>query len=66
MTGNTDVVVIGAMLKEFISRSIVWQLAFEARHPGALDGWAKDAERRQLRQAGPERGEAWSDERPRH
>jgi hypothetical protein len=26
----------GAKLKEFICRSIVWQLAFEARHPGRL------------------------------
>jgi len=38
----------GAKLKEFICKSIVWQLRYEARHPGALNGWAKDPKRRQL------------------
>lgn len=38
----------GASLKELICKSTVWQLAHEARHPGAHNLWAKDPERRQL------------------
>ena len=38
----------GAKLKEFICKAIVWQLAYEARHPGTRTWWAKDNERRQL------------------
>lgn len=36
----------GASLKEFICKSILWQLALEARRPGSLNLWAKDAKRR--------------------
>ncbi|MGJ6965892.1 NAD(P)/FAD-dependent oxidoreductase [Streptosporangium sp. G11] len=48
----------GAKLKEFICRSVLWQLAYQARRPGSLDfpAWAKDDRRRQLLRAG--RGEA--------
>ncbi|MGK5440602.1 NAD(P)/FAD-dependent oxidoreductase [Micromonospora sp. URMC 105] len=41
----------GARLKEFICRSIVWQLAYEARKPGARNWWIKDGKRRRLLQA---------------
>ncbi|MGG2464193.1 NAD(P)/FAD-dependent oxidoreductase [Streptomyces sp. RGM 3693] len=41
----------GAKLKEVICKSIVWQLAYEARKPGARTWWAKDAKRQQLLQA---------------
>ncbi|HKN55741.1 MAG TPA: FAD-dependent oxidoreductase [Amycolatopsis sp.] len=41
----------GAKLKEFICRSTVWQLAYEARKPGVRTWWTKDAKRRQLLQA---------------
>ena len=46
----------GAKLKELICRSIVWQLAYEARNPGSRTWGAKDAKRQQLLQA--RRGEA--------
>jgi NADH:quinone reductase (non-electrogenic) len=50
----------GARLKELICRSIVWQLAYEARRPGARNWWIKDPQRRQLLQgkAKAERGQA--------
>ncbi|RMB81600.1 NAD(P)/FAD-dependent oxidoreductase [Streptomyces shenzhenensis] len=35
----------GARLKEFVCRSTVWQLRYEARKPGVRTWWAKDAER---------------------
>ncbi|MEO3875219.1 FAD-dependent oxidoreductase [Nonomuraea sp. B12E4] len=43
----------GAIIKEFICRGILWQVAYQARKPGSLNwpGWAKDAKRRQLLQA---------------
>ena len=40
----------GASLKEFICKSILWQLALEARRPGRLNLWAKDAKRHRLLQ----------------
>ncbi|MEV5752342.1 FAD-dependent oxidoreductase [Actinoallomurus sp. NPDC052308] len=46
----------GAKLKEFVCRSTVWQLGYEARKPGVRTWWAKDAKRRRLLQA--ERAEA--------
>ncbi|MEV5712167.1 FAD-dependent oxidoreductase [Actinoallomurus sp. NPDC052274] len=46
----------GAKLKEFVCRSTVWQLGYEARRPGARTWWAKDAKRQGLLRA--ERGEA--------
>ncbi|MGW2746661.1 NAD(P)/FAD-dependent oxidoreductase [Streptomyces sp. NPDC001450] len=46
----------GARLKQLVCWSTVWQLAYEARKPGARKWWTKDAERRQLLRAG--RGEA--------
>jgi NADH dehydrogenase FAD-containing subunit len=43
---------LGAQLKEFICKSIVWQVAFEARIPGGLTpGWIRDGKRQQLLQA---------------
>ncbi|WP_328908202.1 FAD-dependent oxidoreductase [Streptomyces sp. NBC_00234] len=41
----------GAKVKEFICKSIVWQLRYEARHPGARSWWVKDAKRQQLLRA---------------
>ncbi|MEV7344257.1 FAD-dependent oxidoreductase [Streptomyces sp. NPDC093544] len=41
----------GAKIKEFICKGTVWQLAYEARKPGARDRWMKDDKRRQLLQA---------------
>jgi NADH:ubiquinone reductase (H+-translocating) len=41
----------GATVKELICKSIAWQLAYEARNPGARTWWAKDGKRRQLLQA---------------
>ncbi|MGI6873089.1 NAD(P)/FAD-dependent oxidoreductase [Amycolatopsis sp. 3B14] len=38
----------GALVKEVICRSIVWQLGYEARHPGKRQWWAKDEKRREL------------------
>ncbi|MGY2062281.1 FAD-dependent oxidoreductase, partial [Nocardia gipuzkoensis] len=46
----------GATVKELVCRSILWEMAYEARHPGARTWWAKDDERRELLRA--ERGEA--------
>lgn len=46
----------GAKLKEFICKGTVWQLAYEARHPGSRTWWIKDDKRRQLLRAKP--GEA--------
>ncbi|GAA4602544.1 FAD-dependent oxidoreductase [Actinoallomurus liliacearum] len=46
----------GAKLKEFVCRSTVWQLGYEARKPGARTWWAKDGKRQGLLQA--ERAEA--------
>ncbi|MCX4911673.1 NAD(P)/FAD-dependent oxidoreductase [Streptomyces sp. NBC_00878] len=46
----------GAKLKEFVCRSTIWQLAYEARKPGTRTWWAKDDKRRQLLDA--KRGEA--------
>lgn len=37
----------GAKLKEFICRSTVWQLGYEARKPGVRTWWAKDDKRRE-------------------
>ncbi|MGI5272837.1 NAD(P)/FAD-dependent oxidoreductase [Nonomuraea sp. CA-218870] len=44
----------GAMIKEFISRGILWQLAHQARRPGSLDfpAWAKDRKRQEALRAG--------------
>ncbi|GHE91319.1 NADH dehydrogenase [Amycolatopsis deserti] len=39
---------LGAKVKEVICRSIVWQLGYEARHPGKRKWWATDAKRREL------------------
>ena len=38
----------GAKLKELICKGTVWQLAYEGRHPGAVNGWFKDGRRRQV------------------
>ncbi|MCM6773270.1 FAD-dependent oxidoreductase [Nocardia sp. CDC159] len=38
----------GALLKEMICRSTVWQLGYEARKPGVRTWWAKDDKRREL------------------
>lgn len=46
----------GAKLKEFICKSTVWQLTYEARKPGARTWWTKDAKRQELLHA--TRGEA--------
>ena len=46
----------GAKLKELICKSIIWQLAYEARKPGARNWWAKDGRRQLSLQA--KRGEA--------
>jgi NADH dehydrogenase FAD-containing subunit len=40
----------GGRLKEFICRSILWQLTLEARRPGSLNLWGKDVKRRHLLQ----------------
>lgn len=50
---NTEVVVIGAKLKEFVCRGIVRHLADEARKPGAysLHRISGGAKRQQLLQA---------------
>jgi NADH dehydrogenase len=45
----------GAWLKEFVCRSTVKQLAYEARKPGARKWWVKDEKRRELLRA--QRGE---------
>jgi NADH dehydrogenase FAD-containing subunit len=37
----------GARLKELICKGTVWQLGYEGRHPGRVNGWFKDARRRQ-------------------
>ncbi|MFF0224825.1 NAD(P)/FAD-dependent oxidoreductase [Streptomyces sp. NPDC004629] len=37
----------GGKLKEVVCRSIVWQLAYEARKPGVRTWWAKDDKRAQ-------------------
>lgn len=52
----------GALLKEVICRSITWQLAYEARKPGALNfpSWIRDDERQRLL---ADRGEAPAEER---
>jgi NADH dehydrogenase FAD-containing subunit len=41
----------GATLKEFICRSVVWQLSYEARRPGARNWWVADRGRRRLLKA---------------
>ncbi|MFJ5843065.1 NAD(P)/FAD-dependent oxidoreductase [Streptomyces shenzhenensis] len=41
----------GARLKEFVCRSTVWQLRYEARKPGVRTWWAKDAKRAHLLRA---------------
>ncbi|WP_246613270.1 NAD(P)/FAD-dependent oxidoreductase [Paractinoplanes bogorensis] len=55
MSGRDDVAVdrhlagrAGARLKEFVCRSTVWQLGWEARHPGVLriPAWMNDRSRR--------------------
>ncbi|RKS09446.1 NADH dehydrogenase FAD-containing subunit [Nocardiopsis sp. Huas11] len=38
----------GATIKEVICRGILWQLAQEARRPGARSWWTKDGERERL------------------
>ena len=38
----------GAMLKELICKSTVWQLGFEARRPGAMNMWMTDPAREDL------------------
>ncbi|MGW4946030.1 NAD(P)/FAD-dependent oxidoreductase [Actinoplanes sp. NPDC004185] len=38
----------GAALKELVCRSIIWQLSYEARHPGAVSWWAKDHQRAEM------------------
>ncbi|MER5196972.1 NAD(P)/FAD-dependent oxidoreductase [Streptomyces sp. NPDC002755] len=47
---------LGGRLKEFVCRSTVWQLAYEARKPGARTWWVKDGKRRHLLRA--QHGEA--------
>ncbi|MCO5994868.1 NAD(P)/FAD-dependent oxidoreductase [Actinoallomurus rhizosphaericola] len=42
---------VGAKVKEFVCRSTVWQLGYEARKPGVRTWWAKDAQRRRLLEA---------------
>ncbi|MFJ9022182.1 NAD(P)/FAD-dependent oxidoreductase [Streptomyces sp. NPDC102259] len=42
---------LGGRLKEFVCRSTVWQLAYEARKPGVRTWWVKDAKRRELLRA---------------
>jgi NADH:ubiquinone reductase (H+-translocating) len=40
---------LGAGLKEFICKSILWQVAYEARIPGGLTpGWIREGKRQQL------------------
>jgi NADH dehydrogenase FAD-containing subunit len=46
----------GAKLKEFVCKSTVWQLGYEARKPGVRTWWSKDAKRQQLLAA--KRGDA--------
>ena len=41
----------GAKLKEFVCRSTVWQLRYEARKPGARTWWSKDGKRQELLRA---------------
>ncbi|MFE9764694.1 NAD(P)/FAD-dependent oxidoreductase [Streptomyces sp. NPDC005808] len=41
----------GAKIKEVICKSIVWQLAYEARKPGAHTWWMKDGKRPELLRA---------------
>ncbi|TVL91124.1 NAD(P)/FAD-dependent oxidoreductase [Streptomyces sp. SAJ15] len=38
----------GAKLKEFVCKSTVWQLAYEARRPGSRSWWIRDDQRRRL------------------
>jgi NADH dehydrogenase len=38
----------GAKLKEIVCRATVWELAYEARKPGARTWWIKDPRRREL------------------
>jgi NADH dehydrogenase len=38
----------GATLKEFVCRGIIWQLTYEARHPGAHAWWAKNNQRAEM------------------
>ncbi|WP_433717133.1 NAD(P)/FAD-dependent oxidoreductase [Actinoplanes sp. CA-051413] len=38
----------GAKLKELVCRSIIWQLTYEARHPGASAWWAKNNQRAEM------------------
>jgi NADH dehydrogenase FAD-containing subunit len=51
---------VAAGLKELICRGTAWQLGFEARRPGLIDGWLPDGSRadRLIRAAAPERVEA--------
>ncbi|WP_116113164.1 NAD(P)/FAD-dependent oxidoreductase [Amycolatopsis ruanii] len=39
---------LGAVVKEVICRSVVWQMGYEARHPGKRKWWATDDKRRRL------------------
>lgn len=41
----------GAQLKELICRSILWQLRYEARHPGKVTWWLSDRTRGRARDA---------------
>ncbi|WP_194816517.1 NAD(P)/FAD-dependent oxidoreductase [Nocardia sp. XZ_19_385] len=41
----------GALLKETVCWSTVWQLSYEARKPGARTWWSKDEKRQELLQA---------------
>jgi NADH:ubiquinone reductase (H+-translocating) len=47
-----------AVVKELICRGTVWQLRFEARHPGAVDAWLSDGTRREALLAAPEAARA--------
>ncbi|GAA3959693.1 NAD(P)/FAD-dependent oxidoreductase [Actinoplanes auranticolor] len=38
----------GAGLKELICRGIIWQLAYESRHPGARSWWARNDQRSRM------------------
>ena len=57
-SGTTSAAGSGAKVKELICRSIPWQLAYEARKPGARTWWSKDAKRGQLLRAAAEQERA--------
>ncbi|WP_329220996.1 FAD-dependent oxidoreductase [Streptomyces sp. NBC_01485] len=52
---------LGAKLKEFVCRSTVWQLAYEARRPGSHTWWGKDDKRPHLLEARRDKAPATAD-----